>query len=206
MALSVAVVVLAAGRSSRMGSSGGHKLLATFEGVPLVRRTVLAALGSVASPVIVVTGHRRMEIEGAIADLDMEMVCNENYQSGIAGSIACGVAAAESVGPDGLMIMLADMPELTAGDLDRLVAAFDTCRGTSIVRAAGHGRPGNPVIFPQSLHARLTELSGDSGARQLIETAGIPVVDLDLGERALIDVDTPEEVTAAGGLLRPSGW
>ena len=56
---SVAIVLLAAGKASRMGEGGAHKLLAEFDGIPLVRRSALAALGADAATVVAVTGHRR---------------------------------------------------------------------------------------------------------------------------------------------------
>ena len=61
-------------------------------------------------------------------------------------------------------------------------------------------QPGNPVILPQALVARIDELEGDTGARHLIETGGAEIVDIELGEAARIDVDTPDALAAAGGV------
>ncbi|XAZ26168.1 nucleotidyltransferase family protein (plasmid) [Sinorhizobium sp. B11] len=196
-AVSVTIVLLAAGQSSRMG--GRHKLLATFAGVPLVRRSALAALGCLARSVVVVSGHRRIEIENAVADLDLRIVHNENHLSGMASSIACGVTVAEGDGSDGVMVMLADMPGIKQEDLDKLLLTFGARRASCIVRAVGQGKPGNPVIFPRQLYGQLKGFTGDNGARRLIETSGIGLVDVEIGEAARIDVDTPEQMRRAGG-------
>ena len=197
---SVAIVILAAGQSSRMG--GAHKLLAEFGGMPLIRRSAIAATNCESHSVIAVTGYRHAEIEAAIADLPVKPVHNAEFSSGMASSLALGVAAAEAGRPEGIMIMLADMPALTVSDLDALIAAFRSCGGRSIVRAAARGKPGNPVIFPRALYAALKSLTGDKGARELIKGSGFPVVDIEIGDGALIDVDTPDAIEAAGGILR----
>ncbi|OWV72357.1 molybdopterin-guanine dinucleotide biosynthesis protein MobA [Rhizobium sp. R339] len=197
---SVAIVILAAGQSSRMG--GAHKLLAEFGGMPLIRRSAITASNCESHSVIVVTGYRHAEIEAAIADLPVKLVHNAEFSSGMARSLALGVAAAEADQPDGIMIMLADMPALTAPDLDALIAAFRSCGGRSIVRATAGGRLGNPVIFPRALYAALKSLTGDKGARELIKGSGLPIADIEIGDGALIDVDTPDAIEAAGGILR----
>jgi molybdenum cofactor cytidylyltransferase len=87
----VFAVLLAAGRSSRMGKTGASKLLAEFDGIALVRRSALVALGSTADAVIVVTGHRTLEIEAALDGLGVECVENPLYVSGMATSLAAGI-------------------------------------------------------------------------------------------------------------------
>lgn len=198
----IAVVVLAAGRSSRMGSNGFHKLLAEFQGVPLIRRSTLIALGSQSQSITVVTGYRSAEIEAAIADLAVGVAHNEQYMSGIASSLHLGVAFAEKSHPDGIMIVLADMPNLIVEDLNRLIGEFRRNRGQTVVRAISKGVPGNPVIFPRCSFGRLKELVGDTGARSLIDLAQPAVADVEIGNGALIDVDTLEQIIATGGTFR----
>ncbi|EJJ29509.1 nucleotidyltransferase family protein [Rhizobium sp. CF142] len=200
-AISVVAVVLGAGRSSRMGASGPHKLLVEFEGVPLIRRSTLIALGSECRSVVVVSGHQTLEIQAAIKDLDVQAVYNEHYSSGIGSSLALGVRVAQTSQPDGIMIVLADMPVLTSANLNALIAAFRDANGASVVRATAQGTSGNPVIFPRPLYHRLQDLSSDIGARRVIEKGGLPVVNVEIGEAALVDVDTQDQVAAAGGVL-----
>ncbi|SEH88609.1 molybdopterin molybdochelatase /molybdenum cofactor cytidylyltransferase [Rhizobium tibeticum] len=198
----VLTVVLAAGKARRMGKRGPHKLLAEFDGVPLVRRSVMTAIGSRSSSVVVVTGHRKNDIEAALSGLNAMTVHNPDYASGIASSLSTGFSVEQARDADGILVMLADMPGVSSGDLDRLIAAFRRSNGQSIIRAVSRGKRGNPVIMPKSLFDEVMRLEGDVGARHIIETSGVPVVDIDIGDSAHLDVDTPEAVIAAGGILK----
>ncbi|WP_440981391.1 NTP transferase domain-containing protein [Shinella sumterensis] len=200
-AATVAAVILAAGKASRMGEGGAHKLLAEFDGEPLVRRTAKTALAAEASSVIVVTGHRRSEIMAALSGLEVTAVENPDYASGMASSLISGFSARAARDADGVLVMLADMPGVKADDLNLLIAAFRSASGRAIVRAVSRGKRGNPVILPKSLGDAVMRLEGDIGARHIIETSGLPIIDTDIGDAAHLDVDTPEAVRAAGGVL-----
>lgn len=193
----VAAVVLAAGRSSRMG--GPNKLLARFEGAPLVRIIVERALASDAMAVAVVTGHQAERVADALDGLPLRLVENPCYASGLASSLKTGIAAVPDEA-DGALVILGDMPAVSSADLDRMIAAFRRSGGESVVRATAFGRRGNPVILPRALFGAVRLLEGDTGARQIVEAAD--AVDVELGEGALLDVDTPEALAAAGGLLQ----
>lgn len=192
----VVIVLLAAGMARRMGSSRNHKLLAQFDGVPMVRRSAQRAVESDAVSVVVVVGHRQADIRAALTNLPVTIVENPHYASGMASSLATGIAAA---GGAGVLVMLSDMPEITTDHLNSLIVAFCRADGRSIVRAISHGKPGNPVILPQSLHKDIGQLKGDVGARDLILSSGLQVIDVEIGMAAELDVDTPEAIKAAGG-------
>ncbi|UWU25868.1 nucleotidyltransferase family protein (plasmid) [Rhizobium sp. CB3060] len=198
----VAIILLAAGQATRMGPSGAHKLLAEFDGIPLVRRMAAIALESSARAVILVTGHRRSEIETAIEGLRLELVDNPQYLSGMASSLIAGVSRLQDRAVEGALVMLADMPGLRSSHLDELINAFQSSGCDCIVRAACHGSPGNPVILPKSLYPNIFQLQGDIGARHLIENASLPVIQVEIGEAALLDLDTPESVVEAGGIIK----
>ncbi|ASR10331.1 molybdopterin-guanine dinucleotide biosynthesis protein MobA (plasmid) [Rhizobium leguminosarum bv. viciae] len=189
---SVAIVILAAGKASRMGESGKHKLLAEFDGVPLVRRSVLTALAADAASVIVVTGHRRSEIEAALDGLALTFIDNPDYASGMASSLIAGFSSRDTDSADGILVMLVDMPGISTTHLDALISAFRNAGGETVVRAVSRGKPGNPVILPHSLRQAVLRLEGDVGARDILATSGLPV----------LDVDTPDEVLAAGGAMK----
>ncbi|MBB3607780.1 molybdopterin-binding/glycosyltransferase family 2 protein [Rhizobium sp. BK602] len=200
--ISVAILLLAAGRASRMGEGGPHKLLAEFDGMPLVRRSATTALSSGAAAVIAVTGHRREDIEQALAGLAVQRVHNPDYASGMASSLISGIGASSAQQADGTLVMLADMPGITGDDLKVLIAAFQRANGQAIVRAVSRGKRGNPVILPRAVYDAVMRLEGDVGARHIIETSGLAVIDVDIGDAAHLDVDTPEAVLAAGGILK----
>ncbi|CZT35280.1 molybdenum cofactor cytidylyltransferase [Rhizobium sp. 9140] len=199
--LIVRLVVLAAGQASRMGAAGHHKLLAEFDGVPLVRRTTAVAQAASREPVTIVTGHRANEIRTALSGLDLVFTHNDDFASGMASSLIAGL---DGIGPeaDGMLVLLADMPGVTAGDVRRLIAAFEEQGGQAVVRAVCGGKRGNPVILPRALFPALRKLEGDVGARHVIETGGLPVVDVDIGPAAHLDLDTPEAIAAVGGVLK----
>ena len=144
----IAAIVLAAGRSTRMGAD--NKLLAEIAGVPMVRRVVEAALASRARPVLVVTGHMAGEVAKAVADLAVTLVANADYRQGLSTSLKAGIAAVPQ-DSDGALVLLGDMPQITGPQLDRLVAAFAVENATAIIVPTCEGRRGNPVLWPREI-------------------------------------------------------
>jgi len=187
---SLAALVLAAGRSTRMG--GPNKLLAEIGGRPLVRIAVEQALTSQARPVIVVTGHQRERVAAALAGLDVTLVHNPDYAEGMSTSVKVGIAAVPA-DADGAIVCLGDMPQVDAKLIDRLLAAFDPEKGALVVVPTIDGKRGNPVVWSRRFFPELAALGGDVGARHLIASypeavAEVPVA----GRAALVDVDTPD--------------
>jgi molybdenum cofactor cytidylyltransferase len=186
----IAAVVLAAGRSTRMG--GPNKLLAEIRGRPLVRIVVEEALASHAKPVIVVVGHERGEVEKALGALPVQIVHNPDFAQGLGTSLKAGIAAVPA-DADGAIVCLADMPQVDASLLNRLIAAFDPDRGALIVMPTVEGRRGNPVLWSRRFFPDLMAIEGDVGARHFIGRYSEAVVEVPLeGKAALVDVDTPE--------------
>ncbi|ESY96881.1 molybdopterin-binding/glycosyltransferase family 2 protein [Mesorhizobium sp. LNHC209A00] len=197
--LKVGIVLLAAGRSSRMG--GPNKLMALFDGQPLVRRTAERALASKASGTIVVTGHQRERVRAALSGLDVTFADNPDFADGLSTSLKAGTAYLPEDAA-GAMIVLGDMPGVASDDLDRLIDAFRRAGGNSVIRATHQGKRGNPVLLPRSLFAAIAHLEGDTGARYLVEAEGLDVIDVEIGEGASVDVDTREALEGAGGVLQ----
>jgi molybdenum cofactor cytidylyltransferase len=152
----------------------------------------LAALGADAVTVVVVTGHRRAEIESALYGLAMMLVENNAYASGMASSLVAGFLAAGVNIPHGVLI----------ADLDALIGAFRSSLGQTVVHGVSNGKRGNPVILPNSLADAVLRRVGDVGARHIVEMSGLAVIEVDIGEAAHMDVDTHEDVIDAGGILR----
>jgi molybdenum cofactor cytidylyltransferase len=186
----IAAIVLAAGRSTRMGAA--NKLLADIAGSPMVRRVAEVALASRARPVLVVTGHQAGEVRAALAGLDVGYVANPDYAQGLSTSLKVGIAAVPAAA-DGALVLLGDMPRITAGHVDRLIEAFAAEQGRCIVVPVHQGRRGNPVLWPPAFFAEMLELEGDAGARKLLAAHADQVREVDLGTDAVfMDVDTPE--------------
>jgi molybdenum cofactor cytidylyltransferase len=186
----IAALVLAAGRSTRMG--GPNKLLAEIGGKPLVRIAAEQALASRARPVVVVTGHQRDKVEAVLAGLDVQRVHNPDFAEGLSTSVKAGLAALpESV--DGAIVCLGDMPQVTAALIDKLAAAFDPEKGALVVVPVIEGKRGNPVVWARRFFPELMAIDGDVGARHLIGRYPEAVAEVPLTDTAaLVDVDTPD--------------
>ncbi len=187
---SLAALVLAAGRSTRMG--GSNKLTAEIGGRPLVRIAAEQALASRARPVIVVTGHQRERVEAALAGLDVTFVHNPDYAEGMSTSVKAGIAAVPAQA-DGAIVCLGDMPQVDVRLIDRLLAAFDPEKGALVVVPTMDGKRGNPVVWSRRFFPELAALGGDVGARHLIASYPEAVAEVPAaGRAALVDVDTPD--------------
>jgi molybdenum cofactor cytidylyltransferase len=192
----IAAIVLAAGRSTRMGAA--NKLLADVAGKPMVGHVVAAALASRARPVLVVIGHQESEVRAVLAGLDVAFVANPDYAAGLSSSLKAGIAAVPAT-VDGVLVLLGDMPRIEAEHMDRLIAAFTQAEGQAIVVPTRDGRRGNPVLWPAAFFAEMLELEGDAGAKRLMSAHVGEVCEVDLGTDAIfIDVDTPEALAGLG--------
>lgn len=185
----LAGLVLAAGRASRMGRD---KRLLRVEGLTMLERAVAAALEGGLWPVLVVTGP---EPQPDLPD-GVVRVVNADPSRGMGSSLAEGVAALPG-DVEGVMVLLADMPRVTAVHVRALAAAF---RPDGICVPVYEGRRGNPVLLARCFFAAMGELTGDKGARGLIAQNAHAVAEIAMDDDGiLIDVDTPDALRALGG-------
>jgi len=194
----IAALVLAAGRSSRMGKS--NKLIATLDGKALVRHVAEAALESACVSTTIVTGHMAEEVSAALAGLDVDLVHNPDFALGLSTSLQAGLEAlADDI--DAAVILLGDMPKITAGSIDMLCEAYDPARSALIIVPTHAGKRGNPVLWSKRYFNELMRIRGDVGARQLISEFSEAVVELELGAEIAFDIDTPAALAQAGGIV-----
>jgi molybdenum cofactor cytidylyltransferase len=147
--------------------------------------------------VVVVTGHEPGKVEAALAGLDVRLVHNTAFADGLSTSLKAGLSALPDE-IDGAVVLLGDMPRVTSGLIDGLIAAFDPGRGALAVVPVRDGRRGNPVLFSRLFFPELRTVTGDVGARGILGGHGEGVVEVPVAdEAAFLDVDTPEALQAA---------
>jgi molybdenum cofactor cytidylyltransferase len=187
----VSAVLLAAGASRRMG--GRDKLLEPVDGAPQIARAARALAASRADETLVVLGPGDDARRAALSGLGLRVVENLSAAEGMAASIRAGLEALDPRA-DAVILALADMPDVGAEHVDRLIAAFDPAEGRAICRAATEtGAPGHPVLFGRRFFETLGLLEGDAGARAVLaEHADLVELVPTPGEAAAVDLDTPE--------------
>jgi molybdenum cofactor cytidylyltransferase len=185
----IAAIVLAAGKSTRMGA---NKMVAEFRGKPLVQATVASILTSSVDEVVVVTGHESEKVQSALANLNVRLVHNPDFEVGLASSLGAGIRAVAGRF-DAAIICLADMPLVEAKMIDRLIAAFNPIESRNIIAPTCKGKMGNPVLWGAQHFSHLMGLSGDKGARHLIDEFRSEVVEVEADTDAVLrDADTAE--------------
>ena len=181
-------VVLAGGSGSRFGST---KQLAMIGDQPMVARAVAAAEAACGPRTLLVTGSDWAAVANAAKPQRGFIVVNQNYTAGLSSSIAAGVSAIRPLA-DAVLLLLADQPLVTVSHLQDLEQAWRESPG-SIVASAYAKTCGPPVIFPARFFDALSSLSGDKGARAVIDAHQDAVIGIPF-EGAAIDVDTPSDL------------
>ena len=188
---SVALLLLAAGASTRMGRP---KQLLPYHGRTLLRHAAETAVATGCAPIVLVTGALHDELVGEVADLPIQPVQNFDWQTGMASSIRTGLAAVAQARPAAVLIMLTDQPLVTPQLLKQLLARQRQTQAP-IVAAAYGDTLGVPAVFNQAMIPRLLQLQGQQGAVRLISSLGAAVGRVAF-PAGLLDVDTPEQYAA----------
>ena len=186
----IAAIVLAAGRSSRMGR---NKLLLDLRGKPIVAHVVETVAKADFAEIIVVTGHQAGKVKAALdSPAGLKIVEARADAAGMAASLKTGLKAL-SPDIDAAMVILGDMPQISHGLLARLVAAYQPLDGRAIVLPVADGKRGNPVLFDRRFFADMALVDGDVGARHIIGGNSELVMEVPANAAEIfVDVDTPE--------------
>ncbi|WP_170464092.1 nucleotidyltransferase family protein [Ruegeria arenilitoris] len=186
----IPIILLAAGQSRRM--AGSDKLLQSVDGMPLLRRSAQTALQ--AGPVIVALPNAPHPRDAALKGLDVVTARIANAEEGMNASLRGALRHLPS-NARAVMVLLADLPEITADDLKRVLAAVDDHPDNLIWRGATEtGKPGHPVIFARQLFGVLNRLTGDAGAQSVVRSHQDKVFIQPLPDQnALLDLDTPDD-------------
>lgn len=186
----IAGLLLAAGRSSRFG---GDKLLAPLRGRPVIRWSADALAASV-SQLYVVVPPEADALRDALRGLDVAFVEHRSRDDGLGSSIAAGVSALPAH-CEALLLALGDQPFVRGAESDRLIRHWRRLRPPAVVPSYEDGR-GHPVLFDRACFAALTRLTGDEGARAVLDELGQQVAGVDSAGPRPIDVDTRDALRA----------
>lgn len=189
----IAAIILAAGKSLRMGR---NKLLVEIDGESLVRHVAGKVVSSHARPVIVVTGNEANRVERALAGSGVTTIRNPDFHAGLSSSIRAGVGALPQTAK-GVLIALGDMPGISPRLFDRMIERFASENENVICVATRNGVQGNPVLFGRRFFLDLLALSGEFGAKRLLAENRQSVREIEADDDGpLIDIDTPAALAA----------
>lgn len=157
---------MAAGESLRMPE--GNKLLRDWAGEPLIRRVARIALSSQLDSLIAVLGYEADQVRQALDGLGIEFVLSPLYSQGMGSSLSAGIERVRDRA-DAVVILLGDMPRIRSGTIDKVLANWRK-GGFSVVHCGSQGAPHPPTLFDRELFDDLAALTGDHGAKLVIES------------------------------------
>lgn len=188
--LHCAIVILAAGQSSRLGEA---KQLLPYKGKSLLVQAVDTAVATGLQPVVVVLGARNETVGKELKEKEVVIALNEEWEEGMGSSLRCGLLKAQQVAPEtnAVIFMVCDQPYVSP---DLLVQLIKTSEATlkPIVASSYGEQSGTPALFSSKLFPALLEIKGDTGARKLIKQYAEEVATIPFPEGS-IDIDTPSD-------------
>jgi molybdenum cofactor cytidylyltransferase len=188
----ISAIVLAAGRSTRLGRS---KQLLPLGGLPLLAHVLRNAAAANLDEVVLVLGHNATTIAGAVGDWGQRIVVNPDYAAGQSTSLRAGLAALDPRS-EAAIVLLGDQPQVTRPIIDAITDTYRATGGPIVLPTYGGDR-GNPVLFARLLFPELARLTGDEGARSLLATHAAEVVPIPVSDSPPPrDVDTEEDYAA----------
>ena len=192
--MKIAGLILAAGGSSRMGDQ--NKLMMPFQGKPMLNHVVNASLNSNLTQTFVVVGHQSSEIKNLVQSDDIQCVENEQWETGMASSIVAGISQLKQF--DGFLILLGDMPLVTPKLINEIIFHGSADK---IVIPIKDGLHGNPVFFGSKFWNEITALSGDNGAKIVIQNNLSSLIKIEIQSNIIFkDYDTKESLESVAGV------
>jgi len=186
----IGIIILAAGASRRMGQP---KQLLPYQATPLIEHITAVAIHSVCEPIVVVLGAYASIIEPKMSHLNIQIAFNEQWSTGMASSLKCGLSKIQTITPnlDAVIVMLGDQPLVSTSLIQQFVTKYQTTN-FPIVASQYHKIVGVPALFDHSLFRELATIEGDVGAKSIIGRYYSKVLTIPFAEGA-IDMDTPED-------------
>jgi len=191
-------ILLAAGESKRM--NGENKLIKEIDGIPIIKYAVKNILGSTVDELIIVTGYQREIIENIIdKNKKIKFVFNKDFSNGMASSINAGLNEISSKAKN-FFISLADMPDVNQNIYNKLIKGKNSYNiklkpenRKEIIIPTSDGKDGNPVLFSIFMKSNVMKISGDHGAKEVIENNKNKILRIAFeGEGVILDFDTQD--------------
>ena len=184
---SIGAIILAAGQSRRCKT---NKLLAEDKnGEPLFMKSIKAAISSDAKPIFVITGHNHDEIEEYIKDYDINIVYNRAYETGVQSSINAGIKSMPA-SCDGAILFPADMPNITAQEINKLIAKFDKNKEKMICVFSHKGVKSNPLLWSKSLYSKAQIIPENAHMRPVLIEHNDYIKNIEIKDKSkLLDID-----------------
>ena len=176
----ISAILLAAGQSKRM--DGENKLAKEIQGVPLIKHSVKNILASSVDELIIVLGYQKEIIEKLIDKNEkIKFVFNKNFESGMASSIKTGLNNL-SEKTESFFISLGDMPMVSHNIYNQIIKFKDN---KEIIVPTYKGQQGNPVLFNKSMKEKVIDISGDIGAKKILELNKAKILNLEIDDKSI---------------------
>jgi len=176
----ISAILLAAGQSKRMVNE--NKLTKKIQDVPLIKHSVKNILASSISELIIVLGHQKEIIEKIIdKDEKIKFIFNKNFESGMASSIKTGLNQL-STKTEAFFICLGDMPMVDHDIYNQLIKSKGN---KEIIVPTYKGLQGNPVLFNKSMKEKIMSITGDAGAKQILELNKDKILNLEINDQSI---------------------
>ena len=176
----ISAILLAAGQSKRM--NGENKLTKKIQDIPLIKHSVKNILSSSIDELIVVLGYQKEIIEKLIGkNKKIKIVFNKNFENGIASSIKTGLVHC-SEKSEAFFICLGDMPLVNHNIYNQLIKSKGNKK---IIVPTYKGQQGNPVLFDKSMKDNIMNISGDAGAKKILELNKDKILNLEINDQSI---------------------
>ena len=189
--MKIAVTILAAGGSKRMGNL--NKLLLLLNDRSIIYRVCKMVLDAEVDQIILVTGHQNKEVEKSIPEGINTIVYNKNWEKGMMTSIYAGMCGLDN-DVDGNMIILGDMPLISTVTINKIIQKFNKYNGNHIVYPIYDNKQANPVIFPKKYFPEILSSKGDKGCKKVLKKYPGDALGIQINsDEVIIDCDTRDD-------------
>ncbi len=188
----ISAILLAAGQSKRMG--GQNKLTKEIQGSPVIKHSVKNILASSIDELIVILGHQKEIIEKLIDKNErVKFIFNKDFESGMASSIKTGLKHLSDKS-EAFFICLGDMPMVSHNIYNQLIKFKDN---KEIIVPNYKGQQGNPVLFNKSMKEKIINISGDVGAKKILELNKDKILNLEINDRRItVDFNSQDDFSS----------